>query len=112
MIISLLIKKFDLNFFKCEFVIEFDNNFTTNIQTNYFHSKDTKNKKKYLLYYIDCFRLRGYQVFNINQMTIKTSSDRCNMTFGEYLKQPMHAVETRIIMNIDKNLQLTNSLNN
>ena len=41
-------------------------------------------------------------------MTIKTISDTCNMTCGDYHKQPMLAVE-RIIMNIDKNLQLMNS---
>ena len=45
-------------------------------------------------------------------MTIKTISDRCNKTCGEYLKQPMHAVERRIIMNTDKNLPLMNSFNN
>ena len=43
-------------------------------------------------------------------MTIKKISDRCNMTCGDYLKQPMHAVERKIIKNIAKNLQLMNSL--
>ena len=61
--------------------------------------------KKDLIYFIGCFRSRGYQVCTINQMTIKTFS---NMTCGDYLKQPMQAVERRIIMNIDKNLQLKN----
>ena len=39
-----------VNFFiNCEFVIEFDNNFTTSIETNYFHGKDTKIIRKFLL---------------------------------------------------------------
>ena len=105
-------KKFDFYFINCEFVIEFDKNFTTNIEINYFHTKDTKIIEKNLLYYIYCFRSRGCQVYNVNQRTIKTISDRYNMIFGDYHKQPMLAVEGRIIMNIDKNLQLMNSFNN
>ena len=87
-------------------MIGFDNIFTTNIETKYFHSKDNKIVEKYFLYYIDCFRSRGYQVYIINRMTIKTISDRCNMICGDYHKQSMLAVERRIIMNIDKNLHL------
>ena len=91
----------------CEFKIEIDTNFTTNIETNFCYNIDANNIKSYLLYYIIHFRCRGYQVFSINQMTIKTFSDRCNMTCGYHL-----AVERRIIMNIGKNLQLRNSINN
>ena len=48
MITSLFqIKKINFYFINCEFVIEFDNNFTANIETNYFHSKDIKIIKKY-----------------------------------------------------------------
>ena len=53
-------KKTDLYFINCEFKIEFDNNFTTIIETNYFNSIDN-NIKSYLLYYIDCFNSRGYK---------------------------------------------------
>ena len=65
------------------FLIEFDIIFTTNIGTNLFHSKVTKNRKNYLSYYINEFRSRGYQVYNINQRTIKTISDKCNMICGD-----------------------------
>ena len=105
-------KKFNSYFIKCEFIIESDKNFTSNIETKYFHSEDTENIKNYLFYHIDCFTSRVYQVYNISHMSINTISDRCNLTHGDYLKQPMHAVERRINMNIDKNLQMMNSFNN
>ena len=54
----------------CEFAIEFDNNFTTNLETKYFYYVDITNIKRYLLYYNDCFKSRGYKVYNINEMTI------------------------------------------
>ena len=70
MITSLFTKKtFNSYFIKCDFVIEFDNNFTTNIETNYVHNVESKKTKSYLLYYIDCFTATGYNVCNINQMT-------------------------------------------
>ena len=58
---------------------------------------------------MDCFTARGYEVCNINQTTIKTIGDRCNRTYGEYLNQPMHAVERKINMNFAKNLQMMTS---
>ena len=45
-------------------------------------------------------------------MTNKTISRRCNIICGDYHKQPMLAVERKIFMNFDKNLQLMNSFNN
>ena len=39
-------KKVDFYFINCEFLIESHNNFKTNIETNYFHSKDIENIKK------------------------------------------------------------------
>ena len=87
-------KKFDFYFIICEFVIEFDNNFTANIETNYFYNTDITNIKRYLLYDIYYFTARGYKACNINQMTIKTISDRCNMTYEHYLNQPMHMCES------------------
>ena len=42
-------------------------------------------------------------------MIIKTISDRCNMTYENYFKLPMHTIGRNINMNIDKTLQLLNS---
>ena len=36
-------KNFDFYSINCEFVIEFDNNFIANIQTNYFYNTDNIN---------------------------------------------------------------------
>ena len=104
--------KFDFHLVNCECLIEFDNNFTANIETNYLHNIDdiiTKIKSS-LLYWIDCFKSRGYKIYNINQLTIKTISDRCNMTYEHYMNQPMHMCERNINMNFAKNPELINSL--
>ena len=103
-------KKFDLYFLNCEFKREFDNNFTKNIETIYFYNIDANIIKSYLLCYIDCFSSKGYKFYIINQMTINSNNDRCNKTYREYLKLPMHAVEREVKMNIAKNPQLIKSL--
>ena len=73
-------EKFDFYFINCEFKIEIDNNSTPNIETNYFYHIDSDNVESYLLYCIDCFKSIGYKFYNINQMTINSIGDRCNMT--------------------------------
>ena len=102
-------KKFYFYLVRCEFVLEFDNNFTTNIQTNYCYNMDDITKiKSYLLYSIHCFKSRGFKNYIINQMKIKSISDRCNLTDRYYINQPMQSVERRINMIIAKNPQLIN----
>ena len=59
--ISTYNKNFDYYFMKCEFVIEFDNNFIAKIPTIYFYNTDIFNINKYLLYHIDCFKSRGHK---------------------------------------------------
>ena len=67
--------------------------------------------KSYLLYWINCFKSRGYKTYNINQMTVEVNSDRCNMTHKHYMNQPMSALELRINLLIAKNPQLINIFN-
>ena len=43
-------------------------------------------------------------------MTNNMISDRCKMTYGNYINQPMNVCERKINMNISKNPKLTNSL--
>ena len=105
--VTFLNKKLNFYFINFEFVIEFDNNFTTNRETIYVHNVESNKIKKYLLYYIDCFTAGGYNVCYIKQKTIKTISDRCNMTCGD-LKHSMHAVGRKMDMKIAKNLQMVN----
>ena len=104
-------KKFDLYLIICEFKIEFDIKFTTKRETNYLHNiNDIITKiKGYLLYWIDYYKLQGYGFRNINELIIKTFSDKCNITDEHYLNQPMHMCERQINKNIAKNPQLINS---
>ena len=64
---------------------------------------------KYLLYDIDCFKSRGYNFYNINQMTINIINDRCNMTYENYNNQPMNMCERKLNMNNANNPKLINS---
>ena len=103
-------KKFEVYFRNYIFNLEFDNEFTIYIETGYRSNHDVKNAKAILSYYIEYFKSRGHQDYNINQLTIKTSSDRCNMTYKYYMNQPMPAIELKLNINIAKNPQLINSL--
>ena len=73
-------KKFDFYFIYCDCSIEFDNNFTTNRSTNYFEIIGITRGYENLLNEIDFLKARGYKIFNINQITIKTFNDKCNMS--------------------------------
>ena len=55
-------KKFYNHLISCEFVLEFDNNFTAKIETKYFYNIDFINIKRYLLYDICNFTSRGYKL--------------------------------------------------
>ena len=46
-------KKFDFYYNDCEFGIQFDKNYTANIEINYHYNTDYINIKSYLLFYID-----------------------------------------------------------
>ena len=51
-------KLFDFYFINCELVIEFNKNFTANIETNYLYIIDITNTKRYFLYDIYYFTSR------------------------------------------------------
>ena len=59
----------------CVFVMEFDNNFTENIENRYLYNFDDiiTKIKGYLLYWIECFKSAGYNFYNINQIILKQS---------------------------------------
>ena len=103
-------KIFGFSFINCEFVIEFDNNLMANITTKYFYNTDINNINRYLLYDIDCFKSRGYKIYNISQVTIKIISHRCKMTYGYYINQPISMWERKITKIIARNPHLINSL--
>ena len=103
-------KKLNFYLISCKLVIEF-NNFTENIETNYFCHTDIINIKRNSLYNIYSFKPRIYKpsnVCNIKHMILKTINDRCNMTYEYYMNLPMSMVERRININIAKNPSLIN----
>ena len=54
---------------------------------------DITEIKSLILFWIDCFKSRCYENYKINQMSNKSLSDRCNMTYKYYMNQPMQSVE-------------------
>ena len=74
---------------RCEFVVAFDFNFIANIETIFFNYTEISNKNKCLIFVIYYLTAAGYTFCNINQMTDKTISDRCNMALEIYINQPM-----------------------
>ena len=103
-------KKISVFLIKCDFVIEFDNNFMATIETNCFYNTDIIIINRYLIYDINCFKSRGYRLSIINRMTINSISDRCNMTYENYINQLMTMCERKINFNFAKNPHLINSL--
>ena len=91
-------------------VIEFDKNFIKDLNISYVHNKEINKINQCLLYCFDVFESNGYNFSNINQMTIKTINDICNIIYEHYINNPMSMCERHIIMNIDKNPELINSL--
>ena len=66
--------------------------------------------KSYLLSFIDSFTTRGYEFCKINHITNYTMNHRCDITYGYYMKQPMHFLERRLNMLIARNPHLRNLL--
>ena len=106
-------KKFNFDLISCKLVIEFDKNFSENIETSYFYNTDIINIKKNLLYNTYNFiprTCKPSKVCNIKHTILKTIKDRCNMTYKYYMNLPMSKVERRINFNIAKNPHLINTL--
>ena len=102
--------KIDLYFINREFQIEFDNNFSANLEIIYHYITDTNNINSYLLYYIDSCKSGGYKFSKINNVILNRISYICNMKYKYYINQPMRSVERRIKMIIAKSPQLINAL--
>ena len=107
--ISIYNKDYDIYFINCKFKIEFDISFTTNIETNYIHNKESEKINIILKYFINCHKSTGYKFHKINEMTIFISNNRCYMTYDNYMNLPMSMLERQINFNIGKNPKLRNS---
>ena len=103
-----LYKKIYFNLIRFEFVLALDNIFTSIIQTKDFYDADISNINKTLLYDIFYYTASGYKFCNIKQMSSKTNSDRCNITYEYYMKLPMNLCQREINFIIAKNPSLIN----
>ena len=105
-------KKSDSYLVKSDFKLIF-NILTPHIKTDFYHNISFINLKKFLIYWIEHFLLRGCKFSHINEMNISTINDEKNMTYEHYikLKQPMQAIKLKINMIIAINPHLINSFN-
>ena len=99
-------KKINIYFIYCEFDIQFDNNHSRYLPTVCVHNIEFEKIVQSLLYYIECPKINGFIFEIINQMTINTISDRCNMTHEYYMHPPMFPLETKLNIFFAKNPQL------
>ena len=89
-------KKFDIYSIKCDFYLVFNDVFKIHIETYYVHNKDDLTKIKiYLLSWIEHLKFKGYSFCHINEMIIKTITDKHWMTYNTYMQTPMPMVERR-----------------
>ena len=95
----------------CEFDLVFDNNFKIHKKNSYcYNINDITEIKSYLFYWNHYHKLQGYGFCNVDEMNIKTTSDKCNMTQKHYINQPMQMIKRRMIFAIDRCPQLINAL--
>ena len=66
--------------------------------------------KSYLLYWIDYYESQGYSFCNINEMIIKTISDKHCMPHKIYIQYPMQMIERQINLVFDRYPELLNTL--
>ena len=88
-------KIFNFYYINCEIEILFDNNYTANIEFNYHYNTDYINITNYLLLYINISQLAGNKINNNNHLIINTTSCRRNMTYENYINQPMTMLKIR-----------------
>ena len=69
-----------------------------------------KINKNFFIYYIDCLKIKGYKFHHINQMIINTISDRCNLTYEQYMNYPINMFERQLNFDIGESPKLINSL--
>ena len=98
--------RFDFYLFKCDFKLDFDNDFKPRIKTDFYYNTIIINLKRHLLYWIDYFSYRRHKFSHINQMINKTIGDKRNMNYENYIKEPMEMAELNLNMFIAKNPHL------
>ena len=103
-------KKFDIYFIYCEFKIQFVNNSSRDLKTDYVHNTEIDKISQCFVYCIEHLESNGYKFQNLNQLIINTVSDRCNMKYDYYMHPPMFPSETKLNIIIAKNPQLLDQI--
>ena len=96
-------KKFDVFFIKCDLYLVCINDFGIHIETHYVHNKDDLAKiKTELLYKLELLKQERYSFCHINEMIIKSITDKHWMTYNTYMQKPMLIVERRFYYDFHK----------
>ena len=83
-------KKFDIYSIKCDFYLVFNNDFGIHIKNHYVHNKDDLTKiKTEILFWIEHLKFEKYSFCHINEMIIKSITDKHWMTYTTYMPKPM-----------------------
>ena len=89
-------QKFDISSIKCDFFLVFNDDFGIHLKTHYVQNKDDLTKiKTELLSWIEHLKYEGYSFCHINEMIIKTITDKHWMTYKTYMQKPMPMVERK-----------------
>ena len=89
-------KKFDIYYIKCDFYLVFNNDFGIYKKTLYVHNKDDLTKiKTELLFKLQLLKYEGCSFCYINEMIIKTITDKHWMTYTTHEQKTMPMVERR-----------------
>ena len=88
---------FDKYSIKCDFYLVFNDDFGIHIKTHYVHNKDDLTKiKTELLFKLELLKYEVYSFCYINEMIIKTITDKHWMAYTTYMQKPMPMVERRL----------------
>ena len=96
---------------KCDFKLIFNNDFSLHIETDFHHNTSMINLKRYLLNRIEDFIEKVFIFSHIEEMNISTVDAKMFLTFDNYIKYPMQAIELKLNMILAKNPHLINSPN-
>ena len=102
-------KKYYLYFIKRYFKLAFSDSFPS-VKTECIIKKRYTNLRRYLLFWIDYFILKGYNLSHIFEMNFKTINTKRYITSDHYIKRPMPPVESKLNKIIAQSPHLMESL--
>ena len=103
-------KKYHLFLIKCDFKLNFNNDFLKpiHIETDFYYNTKFINLKRYLFYQIDIFIERGYIFSCVAEMNITTVNGKMYMRYDYYIQHPLPSIEVKMNMILATNPYLKN----